>query len=948
LQDWKNPLTEWNHIGEIKIDSVSVDSNSKNLWFKFSNPLSYIPTRENTIELISNSVDKVLRKRFSKYEHQIFVGDKPLNSLIPNYYRSSIPIDSLRFAPSTERQIPVVRRLNHEVPSNGLYNRHIALWNSHGRYYETKLDRWEWQRARLFTTVEDLLPTSFVLPYLVPMLENAGANVFLPRERDTQSYEVIVDNDRSSEKSIVSMVEVDPQAIEGGFLMKPFLISGEHPFEQGSHLKLKAKTEGTGYIQYIPYIPSAGKYAVYVSYQQNAANVSDAKYTVVHSGGSSDFYLNQKMGGGTWIYLGTFYFKEGSHSQLGAVRLSNESAEDGWITSDAVKFGGGIGNVARRPNNSDSTYAKAKVSGKPRYQEAARYYLQYAGFPDSLVYDLNQGTNDYNDDYQSRGEWVNYLMGAPNGPSDNPEAEGLNIPIDLSFAFHTDAGITSADSTIGTLAIYSTFNDSFPNGHSKMLSRDLTDIIQTEIVHDIRSIYNENWTRRAMWDKQYSEAWRPNVPAMLLELLSHQNLSEMRYALEPGFRFDVSRSIYKGIAKYFAFQDDYDCVIQPLPVDHFKMEKIGPKKIRLTWEMVIDSLEQSATAKRYKVYQRIGDNGFDNGFIAEQNSVEIKIQEFGQIYSYKVTALNDGGESFPSEILSVCLQDKFQKPILIVNAFDRIDAPAIIEKGDFAGVAFWEDEGVPDKFEIGYTGRQYDFDRSSHWLDDDSPGWGASYGDMEGKLIPGNSFDNTLAHGKAIAEAGYSYLSCSDEAFINLEIADFDIIDFIVGEEKTTYSATGSKFQVFNQDMINKITEFTQLGGNVLISGAYIGTDHIHQQDTVAATFARDILHFKWRTNHAVKTGDIYTTDHVNATFAGRWKFNTEYHPTVYKVEAPDAIEPVGEGAMTVLRYTENNASAGVLFNGAYKALVLGFPLETIVDQKERFDFMKQILDLLE
>lgn len=34
-----------------------------------------------------------------------------------------------------------------------------------------------------------------IIPYLIPMLENAGANVFTPRERDTQKQEVIVDND---------------------------------------------------------------------------------------------------------------------------------------------------------------------------------------------------------------------------------------------------------------------------------------------------------------------------------------------------------------------------------------------------------------------------------------------------------------------------------------------------------------------------------------------------------------------------------------------------------------------------------------------------------------------------------------------------------------------------------------------------------------------------------
>ena len=88
------------------------------------------------------------------------------------------------------------------VADRGLQNHHLAIWQSHGWYYEQKLARWEWQRARIFQTVEDLYTQSYVLPYLVPMLENAGANVLLPRERDIQRHEIIVDNDRNKDKSI--------------------------------------------------------------------------------------------------------------------------------------------------------------------------------------------------------------------------------------------------------------------------------------------------------------------------------------------------------------------------------------------------------------------------------------------------------------------------------------------------------------------------------------------------------------------------------------------------------------------------------------------------------------------------------------------------------------------------------------------------------------------------
>ena len=44
---------------------------------------------------------------------------------------------------------------------------------------------------------------------------------------------------------------------------------------------------------------------------------------------------------------------------------------------------------------------------------------------------------------------------------------------------------------------------------------------------------------------------------------------------------------------------------------------------------------------------------------------------------------------------------------------------------------------------------------------------------------------------------------------------------------------------------------------------------------------------------------------------------------------------PVGDGACTIFRYAENNISAGVAYQGDYKTVVLGFPVETIETQEE-------------
>ena len=439
---------------------------------------------------------------------------------------------------------------------------------------------------------------------------------------------------------------------------------------------------------------------------------------------------------------------------------------------------------------------------------------------------LNDNKNDYNDDYQSRGEWVNYLKGSPNGPTGHRNVKGLGIPVDLSFAFHTDAGVTKNDSIIGTLAIYSSDRDDgrFPNGQSKMASRDLSDIIQTQIINDVRSCFRAGWTRRGLWNKPYSEAYRPNVPAMLLELLSHQNLADMSLGLDPRFRFAVSRAIYKGMLRFLAFQDGTGYMVQPLAVDHFSIRSVGGKKIKLSWSPVADPLEPTANPQYYKLFTRKGKLGFDQGTSLQDTSILIELEEYNTIYSFKITALNGGGESFPSEILSVGLAENSAGMALVVNAFNRVSGPAIVDGSKISGLAQFEDHGVPYIRDIGQTGTVYDFNRASAWLDDDSPGWGASYGNLEGELIPGNTFDFPSVHGEAIMAAGMSFVSMSDEAFTTseTETGKYAFVDIIYGEEKgmPEFKPGGTRdekeydFTVLSPAVCTRLKEIAAGGGN--------------------------------------------------------------------------------------------------------------------------------------
>jgi hypothetical protein len=65
-------------------------------------------------------------------------------------------------------------------------------------------------------------------------------------------------------------------------------------------------------------------------------------------------------------------------------------------------------------------------------------------------------------------------------------------------------------------------------------------------------------------------------------------------------------------------------------------------------------------------------------------------------------------------------------------------------------------------------------------------------------------------------------------------------------------------------------------------------------------------------------------------------------------VESPDAIEPATNEAFTILRYSENNLSAGIAYKGKYKTFVTGFPFESLRCESERESLMKSVLDFFD
>ena len=56
-----------------------------------------------------------------------------------------------------------------------------------------------------------------------------------------------------------------------------------------------------------------------------------------------------------------------------------------------------------------------------------------------------------------------------------------------------------------------------------------------------------------------------------------------------------------------------------------------------------------------------------------------------EIHSFKVEAMNEGGRSFPSEILACGVAKDTKGTVMVVNGFTRISAPDWFDAGRIAG-----------------------------------------------------------------------------------------------------------------------------------------------------------------------------------------------------------------------------------------------------------------------
>lgn len=946
--------------------------------FHYSVSLGDYPWRDGDAEWFRTEMKNLFPPAYKSYGIGKIYSDKTeIGDLVTpalTYRGKSTPF-RYRY-PDRDLSERFVSRTGSQEYSKGMSGRNIALWQSHGLQYDAGEEKWSWQRAPLHRTVEDMYTLSYVLPFLIPMLENAGAYVMTPRERDINRFETVCDNDPSFKSPRSADMRRKGSYEESGTWdnagigfadCKATYLLEDNPFKAGTARKAECiaySSEGKSEATWSFEVDKRASYAVYVSYKTLPNSSEAAHYCVKHLGGTAEFTVNQKMGGGTWVYLGSFEF---GPEAKGYVTLDNVTPEGHTyvkgkaVSADAVRIGGGMGKVARGPE--DASEAECKTSGMPAFAEGALYSMRWAGV-DTCIF--NKWDNDYTRDYASRGAWTSMLSyGSPQNPlrtdEDAPEYEGRNIPIDLSFAFHTDAGSTPNDSIVGTLAIYSLMcdkADTLPDGRSRAVSRTYADYVQTQICNDLRAQVDTSWNRRCIWNRSYSESRTTGVPAMLLELLSHQNFSDMRYGLDPSFRFTVCRSIYKGMLKFLSELYGKPYAVQPLPVNSLAVT-FGDNRSSavISWKPTEDKLEPTAAPTGYILYTRKDDGTFDDGkvvrgFTGVNGKVNFNVDIApGHIYSFRVAAYNDGGRSFPSETLCIGVPGTSKsQTVMVVNNFDRVSAPAWFDTPEYAGFQGRLDSGVGYMSDLWYIGEDYQHRRDLEWITNDNPGFGATRSDKAGLVVAGNTFDFAYIHGKALMAAGYPFYSVSRDAWVeeNSLSAKAFAMDLICGKQVTTRMGKGmveSRYKVFPEGLQKAICGFSEAGGHLIVSGADIATDvwdKVFPIEIDAATrkaeqsFVSKVLGYGWGTSFGSDSGHLVKAK--GAAFnacAGTDElcFWNTLNEECYCIENPDGLKPVAKESTALLKYEDTGICAAVSYSpGKYKAVSFGFPLETLMD----------------
>ncbi|MBN1814384.1 MAG: fibronectin type III domain-containing protein [Anaerolineae bacterium] len=709
--------------------------------------------------------------------------------------------------------------------------------------------------------IEDHNNAEAVNQYLLQYLWNAGATVIPVRERDLNGAEVIVDNDSPTMGTGYAETGVwtTTTSVGTGYAGTDYRWTGT----------VTGTTTATA--AWTATLPTDGQYAVYVWYRYGPNRAPDARYTVHHAGGETTVAVDQRIHGDTWHYLGTYGFLAGEEAWI---TLTNRSAvtQTTVVVADAVRFGGGTFDELTSAISTTAPYAP----NKPWWEVCTFYYSQRMGL--------------------DRGDWLYFNDIVARPMYSRWEHAGTDEDA-VYVSWHTNGASGGYQTTTrGTMSIVYNGED----GPVTPGSVALRDAIHAELVHDIRAGWDPTWPEytRSMNLGELRELWDENeavrMPGALIEIAFHDHPGDTDALKEPAFEMLAARGMYQGIVKYFEGRDGVDLKLLPEPPTHLAVQNAGGDAVRVSWQPsptdAVGLVGDAATG--YRVYTSTNGVGWSNGVtVTGTTAYTLTGLSSGQLVYVRVAATNDGGESFPTEVLAARAGEN--AGILLVSGFDRLSRSMLVPETD------------PTE---GYNMRMF-LDRM-------------------------NAYNYTIQHGEAIP---YAFDSASNEAVKDgaVGLGQYAVLDWIVGEESTVDETLDATERAL-------LATYLDGGGALFISGAEIGW-HLDFLGGDPA-FYTGYLHAGYAGDDA---GTYQVGPALGSIFAGLALFRFDASG-MYDPDYPDQLTPLG-GAVAALTYQGGaGGTAAVQYaDGCERVVYFGFPFETI-EPGMRAAVMGQVLDFLD
>ncbi len=783
-------------------------------------------------------------------------------------------------------------------PEGALSGKIVYTSAGHGWQWSDTLNRFATDRGNLLSLVEDF-GNQDQLTFYVDHLFRAGATVVPMRPVGHQPNEVVLDNDSAD------------VVWSGSWLTST---SGTRWYDEDygrvadtaryRYANVSGSAE-TATAVYAPAIPAAGFYPVY-AWASTGSNRTDQLYRVNHTGGSTQVRIDHRTVGSGWIYLGTYHFDAGRSPAEGSVTVSNFSTAGGSVViADAIRFGNGMGDVPSGPNG----IGTGTVSGYPREDENSLHWLwrsvgQGTAFtsPSSII-----GTDN---------------VSAPSKMAAEMNADTNAYGTSVYVGFHSNAttGNPSTATARGAIGLVHSTNPT-PN------QSNLATVLAKQINVDMRAVdgqFEYDWSTRTTYALAGAYGEISNLRAgdefdsTIIEVGFHDNTPDNALLRDAGARDQIARSTYEGTLEHLINQPGTTApppnITLPSPPTQVSVTCTADGAATISWVSGPSSSGGVAgvfgsPATGFRVFGATDGVGFDGGRVVvggNARSLTISGLDPSRPYQFRVAATNGGGESLPSEVVTV-LPAVGPRQVLIVNGFDRIDKS--------------------QNFKATYL----------------------TTGVTTERVWPrfGNSRDYAATVHAAIqaARPGVRVDSASNEAVIQgaVSLDTYDSVIWILGTESTA----GRTFDAVEQA---RVEQFVAGGGHLMVSGAEVGYDLDGQNN--GRTFFRSTLGAGYASDDA---GTYQVTAAAGGIFAGLAGFGFSNGNTfasldgqTYNVAYPDVLTAQA-GSAVALAYSGGTGGAAAIqragTGGRGSLVVAGFPFETITQAAARSAVMGRVLE---